>query len=295
MIPALPRLGKEGSIIALGTLLHAESLLETWALDPQWSVVKMSIVDCDGDLLWPAAMDFDKLKREKRSYAMAGMLHVFYMEYFNEARSPEDQIFRQDFFSYEPAPKTGMHTAIYIDPAISPRRTADHCVISVWGMAQKGMLYKLDQWGGIGKSPREMVDAYFRLGKEYDCMRWGVESNAFQAALVHIMREEMFRKHQYFEIEPITHKTKKEDRIIGVLVPRYAAGYIRHARHFPESETQALDFRRGVEQKDDYLDADAGCVALLDPYAAAAAGERDLEEDEYEPIDDELGTAWEWA
>jgi hypothetical protein len=109
------------------------------------------------------------------------------------------------------------------------------------------------------------------------------------------MREEMFRKHQYFEIEPITHKTKKEDRIIGVLVPRYAAGYIRHARHFPESETQALDFRRGVEQKDDYLDADAGCVALLDPYAAAAAGERDLEEDEYEPIDDELGTAWEWA
>ena len=293
LMPALPRVKGEGTIVALGTLLGSDCLLETWRKDPVWTVVKMGALDADGELLWAANMNVKDLEVTKRSYALAGNLHLFYMEYFNEARSPEDQLFRQEFFQYCP-PEGTLSTAIYVDPAISANRRADHAVISVWGISQSGLLWKLDQWGGLGKTPREIVDNYFRLSKLWNCRRHGVESNAYQAALVHLLREEMFRKKQYFEIEAVTHKTKKEDRIIGILVPRYSAGYVRHARKFPESEIQAIDFRRGIEQKDDYLDADAGCVALLDPWAAQAAG-KDLSADEYPPLEEVLGGSIDWC
>ena len=47
---------------------------------------------------------------------------------------------------------------------------------------------------------------------------------------------------------------------------------------------------------DDYLDAAAGCVALLDPFAAQAAGDKDLSEDEYPPLEEVLGANYgEWA
>lgn len=295
LMPALPRVGEGGTIIALGTLIHRDALLETWRKDPKWTVVKMGAVDKEGELLWAANMNHEDLKIEKASYTRAGMLHVYYMEYFNEVRAPETQIFKEEFFKYGPA-EGDLLTAIYCDPAISKARRADSTVIHVAAMSQKGQIWFLESWGKKGADPRETVDKYFELSARYNCIRHGVESNAYQAALIHIMKEEMFRKHQYFEIEPVTHKTKKEDRIIAVLVPRYASGYITHVHRFVDLEIQALDFQRGMDQDDDYLDAAAGCVALLDPFAAQAAGEKDLTEDEYPPLSEVLGADYgEWA
>ena len=76
---------------------------------------------------------------------------------------------------------------------------------------------------------------------------------------------------------------------MGILQPRYAAGYIAHIRRFPELEAQLLDFRPGIEQHDDYIDSEAGAIALLDPYAAHAVGEVDLAEDEMPPLLEEIG------
>jgi hypothetical protein len=188
---------------------------------------------------------------------------------------------------YEPRPEF-LQTSIALDPAISKAKTASEAAISVWGMSEKGVLYKLDEWAEIGASVREMIDNYFRLSELHDCRHHGVESQGFQTALVHVMREEMFRKKQYFEITGITHASNitKEQRIQGILQPRYAAGYIRHVRRFPESEAQLLDFPNG---RLDRIDADSMAVSLLDPHAAQAAPEdKDLAADEFdEPIGEE--------
>lgn len=294
--PALPKLDPNAQIIALGTLLHPQSQLVTWAEDPKWSVVKLAVVDVDGAPIWPAWMEEEDIKQEKASYMRAGQIHTFYMEYFNQVRAPEGMPFKPEWFQHGFPPEDDpiMATSIYIDPAISPKRTADKTAIAVVSIAKSGKLYVRAIWAKRGANPREQIDNYFILQKRFDARRCGAESNAYQAALIHIMREEMFRKRQYFEIEPITHKVRKTERIMGVLVPRYSAGYVQHVVPFPDLETEMLDFRRDTDdQPDDCIDAVAGAIALLDPHAAQAAGE-DLTEDVYKPIEEEIGE-WGWA
>ena len=84
--------------------------------------------------------------------------------------------------------------------------------------------------------------------------------------------------------ETHSNKEKKVQRIKKILQPRYANGYIKHVKRFLELEKELLDIPNG--KHDDCPDSLAGCVALLDPWAAAASGEKDLSEDEFEPLDD---------
>lgn len=293
LMPALPKLDPTASIVAMGTKLHPQALLPTLQRDPRWQTVQIGVLDTDGDPIWPAYMDHAKIEQTKESYAASGLLHIFYMEYFNEVRAGEAQCFKQEYFRYDPEIDKLAHTAIYIDPAISPKRYADETAIVVGGITFRGLIVVLDVVMKRGMTEREKVDIYFDLSLRWKCDQHGVESQAYQAALVHLLREEMFRKKHYFEIEPITHKSKKTARIRSVLQPRFAAGYIVFRHRFPKLETQLLDFRTDTDdQPDDGPDALAGCVALLDPYAAQAAGDKDLAEDQYEPLDEAIGGDW---
>lgn len=281
-IPALAAMGKEGTITALGTLLHSEALLTVLARDALWTTCKFGAIDRQGEPLWKARMDQQALDRLKSSFALAGKLNLFYMEYFNETRNEESQKFKKAYIIYGLA-KENLHKALAIDPAISSKIGADFCALVCAGMEMKtGKIHVLDVWGKVGASPREQIDRFFEFHRLYDPQYAGVEAIAYQAALIHLLREEMFRKKRYFEIIPITHKAKKEERVEGILQPRYANGYVIHTRPFPLLEGQLLDWPNG---KKDFPDALAMAVALLDPMAAAAAGEKDLGEDEYDDLD----------
>lgn len=287
LLPALHEMDNSSTITVLGTLLGSECLLKTFAADPQWTVIRFGAYDRQGELLWPENLSEEKLRTKKQSFVLAGELHTFYLEYHNEERSPETQLFKPEYFVRGvPAESDGtLHTAIYMDPAISESERADEAAIYVAGMASKtGRIFVLDEFHARGASPRTLIDEFFRLHKKWKCSQAGIEGVAYQRALVHLCKEEMFRKKHYFEVVSVKHTNKqsKEQRIKGILHPRYASGYIVHSRVYPELETQLLDF--GTTNHDDHPDALAGCVSLLDPYAAAAAGDFDLGEDEYEPL-----------
>ena len=159
-------------------------------------------------------------------------------------------------------------------------------------------------WGKLGASPREQIDNYFRLhykwlpSADIGTLRHGVESIAYQTSLIHFIQEEMFRQSKeqgtdaYFEITPITHSRQdqsKEERIEGILQPRYAAGVVRHLRHFVELETALLDW---PNSKMDYPDAIAMAVSLLDDFAGLSSGEDNFGDDEYAPLDEVMGSDW---
>lgn len=284
LIPALPSPAKkeDASIVAVGTLLHNEALLMTWARDPEFNTIVFGALDNDGDPLWPENMDKARLARVKRSFANAGELSTFYMEYFNTTRNEETAKFKQSYFIYD-KPTKPLHKAIAVDPAISDKPDADFCAFAVVGMEETGRIHVLDMYGDRGMSPRDQVDKYFELVVRWNPDRYGVEANAYQAALIHLLREEMFRKGRYFEIEPIKHSTRKIERVEGVLQPRMAAGYVIMSRRFPDLEQQLLDW---PSSKLDFPDVLAMAITLLDPYAAQAADpELDLGEDEYEELD----------
>jgi hypothetical protein len=285
LMPAIDEISGKATLFAIGTLLHPEALLQVWEADPQFTVVRFGAHDRQGDLLWPLAADEKKLAEKKASYVRAGLLHTFYMEYYNEYRVPEGMKFRPEYIRHEPPGDKTLVTAIYCDPAVSEKKKADDAVIAVVGMSERGEFYVLDIWGKQGATPREIIDQFFLFDRVYEPRRRGVEANAFQKALVHIMREEMFRKKQYFEIEPIVHgsRASTDERVELILQPRYAAGYVRHVRVFSKLETQLLDWNPPGHHND-YPDAVCGAIELLDPHASLALerGDKTPEDDEYD-------------
>ena len=303
---ALPRMA-DGRILALGTLLHEEALLKTLEDDPKWNSIIFGAVDKQGDPLWPENMSHADIDVEKQSFAQKGMLHVFYKEFFNQIRNPETAKFKPEMISHRPVEISAEnpednplpYRAIAIDPAISNRPGADYTAIAVIGIHKEGWIHVIDMWGKRGASPREQVDKYFEFVKKYlwdkdgVSSRYGVEGVAYQQALEHLLREEMFRQKVYFEIEKVgggVNNEPKDRRVEGILQPRYANGFILHQRKFPELETQLLDWPNG---KKDFPDALSMAVSLLDDFApAAAGGTGTLDQDEYPPLEEVVGGSW---
>jgi predicted phage terminase large subunit-like protein len=291
LIPVLPKMDPDASMIALGTLLHPDSLMMTWASDPRWTVMKFGARDKQGDLVWPENMDEEKLRLEEESAIVSNTLSEFYMERFSEIRLDKDRDFRTDQFQYRsPDPGEVKFISLYQDPAISKREQADRCTFTVVGMSDKGWLYVLDQVGRRGMSPREQIDTLFELWNKWKPHRVGIEANGYQAALVHLVQEEMFRKKSYFEITPVTNTKKKFERIKGILQPRFAAKYVYFASRWPELESELLNFP--MSKHDDFADGLAGAVSLLDDGAFLADSGT---ESEVVPLRDVIGGDWRYA
>lgn len=271
LLPALQEEEEEEDVtlIATGTLLHSEALLAILRQDPEFNTVVLEAIDRDGDPLWPEHMDLEDLERKKTSFALAGMLAGYYLEYHNSVRADETAKFRKEFFIYTP-PEQKLIKALAVDPAISEKKGADFFALAVTGMDDRGIHHVLDVMMKRGVPPREQVDLIFRYSTTFFPVHFhGIEAVAFQRALIHLVQEEMFSRNHYFEVVPILHgATGKVERVEGILQPRYAAGYMRHSRQFPEYEKQLLDWPRG---KRDGPDVVAMAISLCDPAASRAA------------------------
>jgi len=287
--PVLPMMDPDAAIVALGTLLHPQSLLMTWAQDPQWTTVKIGAYDKQGELVWPENLDAKKLEKEKKSAIVSNTLSSFYMERMSEIRAVDGRDFVDKYFNYNPPPGPYPFISLYQDPAISKQETADRCTFTVAAMTERGRIVVLEQKGERGMTPRKQIDTLFELKAKWAPTVVGIESNGFQQALVHLVQEEMFRKKMYFEVVPVTNARAKHARIKGILQPRFAAGYISFATQLPELVGELLDFPLG--QHDDFADGLAGAVSLLDP--AAFLAESDGEEAaKVVPLDEVIGGNW---
>lgn len=294
LMPALPEMDENASITAMGTMLHPESLLATWARDPQWTVIKIGPIDKDGEEVWPENLTKQKLRLKKEAALRAGTLDTFYLEYMGEIVAPDAFKFKQENIIYDKPGDEPLQVAVYCDPAISEKRRADRAWVIAVGMSGKGRHFVLDTWCKRGATPREIVDKFFEFSIRWKAQRHGIESNAYQAALVYLVREDMYRPRpgapsgHFMEVEAVTHKSAKDSRIRGVLQPRFGNGYIAFTKRFIDLELELLEYGQpGVH--DDGPDCLAGAIVLLQPYAAQAAGEGDLGNDQFPPLEEVLG------
>lgn len=301
--PALPRNDPDAYIQVLGTLLHPDSMLAQLSRDPSVITTKFGAIDPDGDMLWDAHMNKRQYDALRASYKAVGELASFAREFDSAISTDEEKVFHVDRILY--IPKTiemFLSRALALDPAISEDLHADYCAFAVVGMEHSGILHVLDFYMKRGMSPREQIDKFFELKILWDCTRCGVEAVAYQKALVHLIKEEMFRKSRiygdkaYFEVEPITYNNDKDKltRVQGVLAPRYSAGYVTHQRRFPDLEGQMEDWPVG---KLDGPDAVSMAVTLLDPAAGAAlpaglSGRDASQLDQWEALERQIGGDW---
>ena len=293
--PILDDLDESAAGVALATLLHPDALATYLERDHRYTVIKFGAEDKAGNDLWyKKGKEF--LEDKKKAFARAQMLHVFYLEFYNQVRAPENQAFKPEYIQVFPRKtEDSVRRAIAWDPAISQSSKSDHPSISVAGMTEHGIIHfyeveVMDRQSTV----REQVDKYFELAKRWDVdpALHGIESISFQAVLIHLVQEEMFRQAWFFEPQKITHQHEKVARIKGVLQPRYRSGYITHQRRFSLYEAQLLDFPNG---KLDGPDSAAMAVSLLDPAAPLATPENeDLAADQFEPIDKIIPGYWQY-
>lgn len=276
---------QELQITVLGTLLHSECLLITLQKDVTFNHVRFGAKLENGQMLWPAKMGEATYNFQRERYRRNGKLAEFCREYDSTIRVEEDALFQyKDISIYQPTPFTALiQRAQACDPAISDQPGRDHCTILIAGRREDGALWFLEEWGGLGKTPREVVDQLFEFHLRFKLHVTGIESQQYQKSLVFLLREEMARKQLFFNVKPIIqgNDKSKDDRIAGILQPRYANGYIRHQKVLPRLEQQLLDFPNG---KKDYADAAAMALSLLGETQFLAAPEGSAFQDEYEPL-----------
>jgi hypothetical protein len=263
-------------IFMIGTLLHNEALLPSLEQDEDWTWVRFSALDLDGNPVWPLRMDETKLERTRKRFAAMGALHKFYLEYMSDGSFNQDAIFPQNKMLYL---HKGLENFVLMaqacDPAISEDRRADFCAFAVVGIEQGGCCHVVDTYARVGMRPDEQVDKWFELhfrymaSRDLGLNRHGIEAIAYQRALISSIQARMHEESQthgyaaFHEITPIVHgKVGKVQRVEGALQPRYASGYLTFGHRNPDLETQLLEWPSG---KKDIPDAVAMAVRLLDP------------------------------
>lgn len=275
-------------IMNLGTLLGSKCLMLTLAKDPKFNTVrfgaKLKVDDPkDHRMLWPYKMTYEFYSADRRRHQRIGKLAEFTREIDSSIRVTDDETFPKQFI-YEPVARDDLaEVVVFCDPAISEQPDADDAAIVVAGRGLNGRLWALEEWGGQGKTPREIIDKFFELHKKWQCTKAGIESQAYQKALIHIAREEMALKRYWFVISPVTRGSKenKDRRILGLLSPRYMNGQIRHLRPLPALEGNILDWPNGGK---DYADAFASGLTLVGETGALVIPQAEREKGDYAPL-----------
>lgn len=284
-------------IINLGTLLGSECLMMTLSRDPKFNTVRFGAKlrleqPDDKEMLWSYKLSYDKYMAERRRHALIGKLSQFTRELDSSIRVADDTLFPPKFI-YEPVLRSQLAVvAIFCDPAISEQPDRDHTAIVVAGRRESdGKLWLLEEWGGVGKRPDEMIEAYFNLHKRWQCTFAGFEAQAYQKVLRYSLREEMARRRYWFVAQEVVRAKReaKDDRIVGMLSPRYLLGWLRHLRPLEGVESNIADWPNG---KKDYADAAASALTLLGESGALVIPEEERERGEYEPMEQALPPAF---
>jgi hypothetical protein len=280
-------------ITNLGTLLGPQCLMMTLAQDPDFNTVKfgakLNLEDSDDQaVLWQYKLSYEGYMAKRKRHQQIGRLAEFTRELDSSIRVSDDTIFPNTFI-YAPTPLSDLvHRAMALDPAISNKVGADHATLVVAGRrASDGAIWMLDEWGGVGKTPRDKINAFFDYHEKWMTTHNGIEAVAYQASLIFLMKEEMAERRYFFPITPIMQGTqvRKDTRIQGMLSPRYTNGIIRHLRPLTGLESNLADWPNG---KKDYADAAAMCLTLLGETQMLVIPEEERELGEYAPLEPAL-------
>lgn len=272
---AYTRLEKGGAVIIIMTRWHTDDLIGR-LLDKQkegtgddWTLLSFpAIAEEDeefrktGEVLWPEKFDLDAMTKIKQTVGTYDWVSLFQQ---NPIAS-EAQEFREEFFKYfEEKDIQDKYLEVYVtvDPAISKLSKGDNTSIMVVGKERnKPDLYKLEDITGH-MDPGQTIDAIFSLKAKYGgrLIRVGIETVAFQKALLFSVNEEMRKRGVFIDVVEIKNSgSSKEERIRGLL-PLYRTGTIWHRKSDVDLEKELLTFPSG--RRDDRIDALSMMMSII--------------------------------
>lgn len=214
-----------------------------------WLVVYERAIRNDGSLFFPKRLTHDFLTAVRKAQGS----YIFANQYQNEIIPDSERVFRPEWIvRYEQVPAV-VNRFSFIDPAISQEKNADYTGIVVVAVDTQGVWY-VEAARRYKMTPTEIINKVFELAAIPRMMGIGIETIAFQEALLYMVSEEMRRRKVTVPIKGIKHgnDVSKEARIMG-LVPRFEWGRIFINHGLLELEDELLKFPRSAH--DDICDS----------------------------------------
>lgn len=273
----LPVLSDKGIIRMVGTILHADSLLEsfmpkedakssvttplrTYIKDKKtsgWYSMKYRAHSKNWEmLLWPQKRSKEDLQAIREMYKAQGLLDVYSQEYLNNPVDESNTHFRRsDFLNEKPEDKDKPLTYyITFDGAWALNQQADYTVILVAGMDADGYVY-LKHLVRDRMDPLEVADMLFTLVKLYDPVMVVTEKGAYTHSIMPTIQKKMMEDDVFFRIELLASTTDKVHRSQAIRL-RARAGKVKVDRTkdwWQDFEDEIMLFPRSG--KDDQVDA----------------------------------------
>ncbi len=208
----------------------------------KWTVTYDKSIRDDGSLLFPKKLSKEYLARQRKAQGS----YIFAHQYQNEIIPSDDQDFKKEWLvHYKELPKV-KHTFAFVDPAISLESTADYTAIVVVDVDIDNNWYlKVARRARI--TATETIKLIFDIQAAFKCQRIGVETVAYQKAIMHFLDAEMRKRKITIPVQAINRGPDKSKNMrIRALVPRFEWSRIQIKPGLYDFEDEYLKFPRGT-------------------------------------------------
>jgi phage terminase large subunit-like protein len=215
----------------------------------KFAVVYDKAIRDDGSLLFPEKLSAEFLLRQRKIQGS----YIYSHQYQNEIIPSDEQDFKKEWLKYYTELPKRKNTFAFIDPAISLENTACFTAFVVVDVDADGMWY-LKLARRVRITATQTIKLIFDLQDIYKCQTIGVESVAYQEALMHFLAAEMRKRKRVVPVTAIRRGPDLSKPIrIRSLVPRFEWQRILVKPGLAEFEDEYLKFPRGTYV--DILDA----------------------------------------
>jgi predicted phage terminase large subunit-like protein len=298
----LPCRSDNGIIRIVGTILHNDSLLESFMPNDSdkmtqrvglktfttrksmWKAVKYRAHNEDfSDLLWPSKKSAEEFKMMYNEAVRDGTTDIYSQEYLNVPLDESVTFFKKSDFlaTTQEDRQMKMHHYVTADLAISESEKADYSVFILAGVDENKIIHIKDvireRLDG-----RQIVDNLLFMNQVYDPEAVGIEDMQVSKSIGPFLREEMIKNNNYLSLVPLKHGGKDKitrSRSIQARMRAHSVKFNKEADWYPIFENECLTFPRG--KHDDQVDAFAYLGLMLDKLIEAPTKE-EIEEDEYD-------------
>lgn len=301
----IPCLSERGIIRIVGTILHLDSLLESFMPETmllpnrikllqreelkEWTDVKTTWKSAKyrahnpdfSKILWPEKWTKESLTALREDYVRQGIQDVYSQEMLNIPIDESKAFFKKNDFlpMSEIDKKKKVNYYIAADLAISGKQRSDYTVFVVGGMDEDGILHiknvVRDRLDGLA-----IVETILSLDKIYKPRIFALEDGQISKSLMPYLKEEMLKRNQIVPIQVVKPLQDKITRAQGIQARMRIGGVKldKEAEWYMAFEDELLKFPR--DKHDDQTDAFAHLGFIVDKMREATTQEED-EEEEY--------------
>lgn len=297
----IPILSDKGLIRIVGTILHADSLLEGFMPKERdkysiqedlklhathyrgWVGVKYQAHNKDfSKLLWAAKKPKEKLLALRALYESKGQLDLYSQEMLNRPIDESNTHFRRsDFLDLTPEDREKRLTYyITMDLAVTQKTTSDYSVFMVSGMDQDGYVQVRHVIKGRFDS-LEIIQIMGELVKTYDPVVVVTEKGIIANSILPAVYRWMDENNLYFRFELLPSTLDKVQRSQSIRL-RARAGKVKvdkSADWWPDLEEELMQFPRSAH--DDQVDAFSLIGATINKFQEAPT-DREVADEAYE-------------